>query len=166
MIDDFYLSFNSALTTTLSKLSSLLLFSCPTGWVATEEGSCTDDNECLSEPCNNGGTCINFDNGQGFLCMCPTGYGGEICSSPLQEKMILVAKGAYYVIAFVFVNVIGKTLYHNETTALSCPFFHYFIHLSRLRYHDYVINPNLCDPTIPEYTYFANLLLTIIYFPF
>lgn len=92
---------------TLYKLS-IYLFSCPAGWISTEEGSCTDDNECTSDPCNNGGTCINFDNGQGFLCMCPTGYMGDICHLPVQEKMISVANGAYWVIVFVLINVIGK----------------------------------------------------------
>uniref|UniRef100_A0A6G1SIF4 Neural-cadherin n=1 Tax=Aceria tosichella TaxID=561515 RepID=A0A6G1SIF4_9ACAR len=79
---------------------------CPTGWTATDEGGCTDDDECLSEPCNNAGHCINLDNGQGFLCLCQTGYTGDICHLPVQEKMISVAKTAYWVIAFIFLNVI------------------------------------------------------------
>lgn len=87
--------------------------------MSTEEGSCTDDNECTSDPCNNGGTCINFDNGQGFLCMCPPGYTGDICHLPVQEKMILVASGAYWVVAFVLINVIGKTSSMNAPKALS-----------------------------------------------
>lgn len=95
------------------KLLSIDLYAlrCPAGWVSTEEGSCTDDNECLSSPglCNNDGQCINFDNGQGFLCMCKPGFTGDLCNLPVQEKMILVASGAYWVIAFVLVNVIGKT---------------------------------------------------------
>lgn len=81
---------------------------CPPGWVATEEGGCTDDNECSSDPCNNGGTCINLDNGQGFLCVCQPGYTGDICHLSVQEKMILVASSAYWVIAFIFINFIGK----------------------------------------------------------
>lgn len=86
----------------------LFVSSCPAGWIATEEGGCTDDNECTSEPCNNGGTCINLDNGQGFLCVCQPGYAGDICHLPVQEKMILVASGTYWVIAFVLINVVGK----------------------------------------------------------
>lgn len=78
--------------------------------ISSEEGGCTDDDECISEPCNNGGSCINFDNGQGFHCMCTAGYAGEICHLPVQEKMILVSSGAYWVIAFVLINVIGKKL--------------------------------------------------------
>lgn len=86
----------------------LFKFSCPPGWILTEDGSCTDDNECESSPCNNGGDCINFDNGQGFICMCPAGYMGDVCNLPVQEKMISVSSGAYWVIAFVLINVIGK----------------------------------------------------------
>jgi len=81
---------------------------CPPGWIATEEGGCTDDNECISMPCNNGGICINLDNGQGFLCDCKAGFAGEVCHLPVQEKIILVASGTYWVIAFVLINVVGK----------------------------------------------------------
>lgn len=42
--------------------------------------------------------------------MCPSGYVGEVCHLPLQEKIILVSSGAYWVIAFVLVNVLGKTV--------------------------------------------------------
>lgn len=86
--------------------NSPLSYSCPAGWIPNEEGGCTDDNECASDPCNNGGTCINLDNGQGFLCVCASGYTGDICHLPVQEKMILVAKGAYWVIGFVLINMI------------------------------------------------------------
>lgn len=88
-----------------------MIISCPTGWSPTDEGSCTDINECASDPCYNGGTCINFDNGQGFLCMCPSGYMGEVCHLPVNEKMIFVASNTYYVIGFIAINVVGKNLY-------------------------------------------------------
>lgn len=102
-----------------TKLYSPVIISCPAGWVATEEGGCTDDNECISDPCNNGGTCINLDNGQGFLCVCQNGYTGDICHLPVQEKMISLASNTFAVIIlFVIVNAIGKaqensTIYNN-----------------------------------------------------
>lgn len=83
---------------------------CPTGWISTDEGSCTDDDECPSEPCYNGGTCINLDNGQGFLCVCASGFTGDVCLEPSHEKMILVANSTYYVVSFILINVIGKTI--------------------------------------------------------
>lgn len=45
--------------------------------------------------------------------MCKPGYTGDICHLPVQEKMILVASGTYWVIAFVLINVLGKALRHS-----------------------------------------------------
>jgi hypothetical protein len=39
--------------------------------------SCEDIDECLSNPCANGGTCINLTNG--FGCQCPNGFNGTTC---------------------------------------------------------------------------------------
>lgn len=33
--------------------------------------------ECLSNPCQNGGTCHDRDNG--YVCYCPLGYSGGHC---------------------------------------------------------------------------------------
>ena len=39
----------------------------------------TDCPECSYVQCANGGTCMNADNANGFLCSCPIGYGGDYC---------------------------------------------------------------------------------------
>nr|XP_034320081.1 protein jagged-1 isoform X1 [Crassostrea gigas] len=44
---------------------------------------CTDIDECLSNPCQNGGTCINNDGS--FTCMCPDGWRGTLCIQVLQN---------------------------------------------------------------------------------
>lgn len=58
--------------------------------------------------------------------MCTPDYTGENCHLPVQEKMILVASGAYWVIGFVLINVIGKTSSTSTLKALSLkpPLFH------------------------------------------
>ena len=38
-----------------------------------------DIGECLSVPCQNGGTCI--DNINAFTCICVSGYTGELCET-------------------------------------------------------------------------------------
>lgn len=46
-----------------------------------------DINECESNPCHHGGTCIDQSNG--FTCHCQPGWVGpscEICESPFQKK--------------------------------------------------------------------------------
>ena len=38
-----------------------------------------DIDECSSNPCENGGTCIDGDNW--YMCDCPTGFNGGNCES-------------------------------------------------------------------------------------
>ena len=38
-----------------------------------------DIGECLSDPCQNGGTCIDEINA--FTCICISGYTGDICET-------------------------------------------------------------------------------------
>eukprot|EP00057_Strongylocentrotus_purpuratus_P026767 XP_011681241.1 PREDICTED: ovochymase-2-like [Strongylocentrotus purpuratus] len=40
-----------------------------------------DINECLSNPCQNGGTCSDIDGG--FQCFCPEGFKGDYCQTDL-----------------------------------------------------------------------------------
>ena len=36
-----------------------------------------DVDECLSDPCQNGGTCVDGVNSYGYLC--PSGFSGDHC---------------------------------------------------------------------------------------
>lgn len=39
-----------------------------------------DVNECETSPCQNNGTCLNFDGG--YNCSCSYGYEGKNCETP------------------------------------------------------------------------------------
>jgi len=39
--------------------------------------SCTNIDDCASQPCQNGGVCV--DGVADFTCQCPTGFAGELC---------------------------------------------------------------------------------------
>lgn len=99
----------------LCSLLSLSNISCPAGWVITDDGRCTDDNECDSAPCYNGGSCINLDEGKGFMCVCTDGFSGDMCHLPASEKVILIAKSTYWLIAFFLVNALGKKSFTTKT---------------------------------------------------
>nr|XP_034316136.1 neurogenic locus notch homolog protein 2-like [Crassostrea gigas] len=44
---------------------------------------CEDINECLSNPCQKGGTCSN--NNGSFTCMCADGWTGTLCNQDIDE---------------------------------------------------------------------------------
>lgn len=39
----------------------------------------TDENQCASNPCKNGGSCE--DNFQSYICLCPDGFEGRNCET-------------------------------------------------------------------------------------
>lgn len=47
---------------------------CPTGYL----GAACERSVCENNPCNYGGTCVEFP-GSGYLCLCPLGKHGHYC---------------------------------------------------------------------------------------
>jgi hypothetical protein len=53
---------------------------CSAGYTTTNQGvNCTNIDECASNPCQNGGTCV--DNVLQYTCTCPAGYSGTSCET-------------------------------------------------------------------------------------
>ncbi|KAM3934859.1 coagulation factor VII [Leptodactylus fuscus] len=44
-----------------------------------------DENQCLSNPCINGGTCL--DEHQLYMCICPEGYEGRNCETNINDTL-------------------------------------------------------------------------------
>ncbi|KFR02986.1 Fibulin-7, partial [Nipponia nippon] len=49
-------------------------------WSGTQP-FCRSIDDCSSNPCANGGTCV--DGNQGYTCLCPRGWSGPSCHSPI-----------------------------------------------------------------------------------
>ncbi|XP_055930136.1 neural-cadherin-like isoform X4 [Argiope bruennichi] len=80
---------------------------CPEGFTITEDGkNCTDANECLSEPCLNGGSCVNLPDGEGYYCVCPDGFGGLFCGARHEEKVMRLSMAALAAILICLLNIL------------------------------------------------------------
>ncbi|KAH6948568.1 hypothetical protein HPB50_025155 [Hyalomma asiaticum] len=82
---------------------------CSPGFAVTENGkNCTDADECLTEPCLNGGTCMNRPHGEGFYCLCPDGFGGDLCGALRQEKIMRLSMAALAAILVCLLNILSE----------------------------------------------------------
>ena len=45
------------------------------------DNGATDPICVISQPCQNGGTCVNIDSGNDYLCQCLPGFEGKDCES-------------------------------------------------------------------------------------
>ncbi|KAK4296782.1 hypothetical protein Pmani_030755 [Petrolisthes manimaculis] len=61
--------------------------------LARDTNTCQDADECLWEPCLNGGTCFNKH--AGYACSCPPGFSGQHCHLPdVGDTSLKISLGA------------------------------------------------------------------------
>jgi hypothetical protein len=63
---------------------------------------------CSNAPCQNGGTCYNSMNGQGFLCICKSGWGDRYCQTKVRSAAAGVVPSLFAVAAAVAVALALK----------------------------------------------------------
>ncbi|XP_068719980.1 uncharacterized protein [Montipora capricornis] len=55
---------------------------CISGFLG-DGNTCSDINECVPNPCANGGSCVDGVNN--YSCICPVGYTGDLCETDIDE---------------------------------------------------------------------------------
>eukprot|EP00075_Anas_platyrhynchos_P032927 XP_027322180.1 fibulin-7-like [Anas platyrhynchos] len=54
---------------------------------------CRSIDDCASNPCANGGTCV--DGNQSYTCLCPRGWSGTSCQSPVYTYWVTLSNSSF-----------------------------------------------------------------------
>lgn len=91
----------------LKTLTNNKLISCEEGtMLSSNQEECEDLNECLNDPCQNGGTCHNED--RTYACHCPRGYYGKNCELLQEGRTVRLSLGALAAILVCLLIILGK----------------------------------------------------------
>ncbi|QQP57284.1 Uncharacterized protein FKW44_002211 [Caligus rogercresseyi] len=77
--------------------------------VTPDGKSCVDRNECLDNPCQNNGQCVNRDNAERYVCHCPSGFSGTNCELMQEEQILRLSVGALAIILLCLLSILSKS---------------------------------------------------------
>ena len=69
---------------------------------------CEDRNECLDNPCLNGGSCMNRDKNERYKCVCASGFAGANCELMQEEQILRLSMGALAAILVCLLIILSK----------------------------------------------------------
>ena len=68
---------------------------------------CIDRDECLTNPCLNGGICVNRE--PFYMCDCPDGYFGDNCQFLQQGQIVRLSMGALAAILVCLLIILSES---------------------------------------------------------
>ena len=74
--------------------------------LSQDQKKCVDQDECLNDPCRNGGTCHNQE--PSYICECPRGYYGKNCELLQEGRTVRLSLGALAAILVCLLIILGK----------------------------------------------------------
>jgi hypothetical protein len=98
---------------------------------------CIDRDECITNPCLNGGICINRE--PYYLCDCPDGYFGENCEVHQQGQIVRLSMGALAAILVCLLVILSEFFHspkHQPINPNSLPLFYVVLYLFLLCEND------------------------------
>ena len=97
-------------------LTNAIESSCGESKIKTaDHKDCIDRDECLTNPCLNGGACINRE--PFYMCDCPSGYFGANCEFLQQGQIVRLSMGALAAILVCLLVILSE-----EAPPLTKPF--------------------------------------------
>ena len=88
-------------------LCQLKINSCEDGTVLSpNKEACIDKDECLNNPCQNGGICRNKE--PLYLCDCPKGFYGNNCEVLREGMTVKLSYGAMAAILVCLLIILGQ----------------------------------------------------------
>lgn len=91
---------------------------CPGGSVRAG-GTCVNVNECLENPCLNGGTCVDREPARRYDCVCAFGYTGHDCELELLASGIITPSRDFIIAIIVCLFLLLGEHFHSLSACLA-----------------------------------------------
>lgn len=117
---------------------------CPGGSVRAG-GTCVNVNECVENPCLNGGSCLDREPARRYDCVCAFGYTGHDCELELLASGIITPSRDFIIAIIVCLFMLLGEHFHS---LFACHNFSFTILKLEIMYHLHYYLEIQCSSTV------------------